>query len=222
MNCKDFFYNNQWIKTIFWIIITAIITLGVERSCSRIMPEDPIVVKEVSDTIKFVHSYDFGNINDSLTNGYLRQRLENIELTQKYEEEIIKKGKIIRASNSIMFDVSFPNKKGYILHGAMSYFSFQMSSLSERFIEFEVSFFDNLILSEIYCLILKVYKIENNQRYYFEEQYYNVSNTYNLIRIANYLPRGSFEFSVGFILKKDRMAEYPNVYQTNRIVSKDF
>lgn len=222
MNCKDLLNKNQWIKTILWIVITAIITFVIERSCSEIMPENPIVVKEISDTVKFVHSYDFGNLNDSLTNVYLRKKLENIELAQKYEAEIIKKGKTKRTSNPIMLDASFPNKKGYYPRGAMSYFSFQMSSLSEKFIEFEVSFFDSSILSEIYCLTLKVYKIENNQRFYFEEQYYNVSNTYNLIRIANSLPKGTFEFNVGFILKKDRTAEYPNTYQISRIVSKDF
>ena len=119
-----------------------------------------------------------------------------------------------------MLDASFPNMKGYCLQGATSFFSYEMSSLNERIIEFRLSFFDDLILNEIYCLILKIHKIENNQRIYYEEQYYNVNGVNNLIRIANTLPNGKFEFCIGFVLKRDRLSEYPNTYLVSKIVSK--
>lgn len=218
---SEFIKKHKWVTTIFWIIVTAIITLGIECSFDKVMPKTPIVVKEISDTIKFVHSYDFSDLNDSLANTHLKKKLENIELAQKYETEISKKGKTIRKANSIMLDASFPNGKGYSSRNAMSYFSFEMSSINEKLIEVNVSFFDDLILDDIYCLTLKIFKIgNNNQRIYYEEQYYNVNGTYNLIRIANSLPKGSFEFCVGFILKRDRMAEYPNTYEVSKIVSK--
>jgi len=220
MKIKNCIEKAQWIVTIFWIIITAIITIFIERSCDRIIPEEPIVVKELTDTVKIVHCYDWGNLNDSLVNTNLQRKLENIELAQKYEAEILKKNNSIRTANSIMLDVSFPNMKGYTIHNAMSYFSFEMSSLNEKLIEFELSFFDKSILNDIYCLTLKIFTINNNQRIYYEEQYYNVNRTSNIIRIANSLPKGKLEFCVGFVLKRDRMSEYPNTYQVSRMVSK--
>lgn len=220
MKIKEYIEKNKWIITIFWIIVTAIISIGIERSCNRIMPENPMVVKEITDTVWIMHNYDLGNINDSLTNAQLRRKLENIELLQRYEAEIIRKDKPIERANFIMLDASFPNMKGYCLQGATSFFSYEMSSLNERIIEFRLSFFDDLILNEIYCLILKIHKIENNQRIYYEEQYYNVNGVNNLIRIANTLPNGKFEFCIGFVLKRDRLSEYPNTYLVSKIVSK--
>ena len=123
--------------TLFWIVITALITITLERSCNKIMPEEPIVVKEISDTVKIIHSYDFGNINDSIANMQLKKRLENIELAQKYEVEIIKQDKSIKEPNSIMLRPSFPNMKGYSPNSATPYFTFEMSPLTNKFIEFE-------------------------------------------------------------------------------------
>ncbi len=220
MKIKEYIKKTKWIDTIFWIIITAVITICIERSCDRIMPEAPTIVKEFTDTVKIVHCYDFGNLNDSLAYSNLQRKLENIELAQRYEAEIIKKNNSIKKTNSIMLDASFPNMKGYTIHNAMSYFSLEMSSLNEKLIEFELSFFDKSILDDIYCLTLKIFTIDNNQRIYYEEQYYNVNNSNNIIRIANSLPKGKFEFSVGFILKRDRLSEYPNTYQVSKIASK--
>ena len=217
---KEWLERNKWFMTIFWIIVTAIITISIERSCNRIIPEDPVVIKEISDTIKFVHTYDFGALNDSSVNAQLLRRLENIELAQKYEAEIIKKDNSVKMANSIMLDASFPNMKGYSPRKAMSFFSFEMSSLNDKLIEFELSFFDQSMLDDIYCLTLKIFTLDNNQRIYYEEQFYNVNNTRNIIRIANSLPKGKLEFCVGFVLKRDRLSEYPNTYQISKIVSK--
>lgn len=220
MKTKEYIEKHKWIVTTFWIIVTAIISIGIERSCNRIIPEEPIVVKEITDTVRIMHSYDFGTINDSLANIQLQRKLENIELAQRYEAAITKKDKLTGRANSIMLDASFPNIKGYSLRGAAAFFSYEMSSLDEQIIEFKLSFFDDLILDDIYCLILKIYKIENNQRIYYEEQCYNVNGVNNLIRIANSLPKGKFEFCVGFILKRDRLSEYPNTYQASKIATK--
>ena len=91
MKLKELPKKHPWVKTIFWIIVTAIISISIERSCSKIIPEEPMVVKEITDTVRIMHSYDFGDINDSLANIQLKRKLENIELAQRYEAEIIKK-----------------------------------------------------------------------------------------------------------------------------------
>ena len=82
MKTKEYIEKHKWIVTTFWIIVTAIISMGIERSCNRIIPEEPIVVKEITDTVRIMHSYDFGTINDSLANIQLQRKLENIELAQ--------------------------------------------------------------------------------------------------------------------------------------------
>jgi hypothetical protein len=93
MKLKKLYEKQPWLKTTFWIIVTALITIAIERSCNSIMPESPMIVKEVSDTVKIVHSYDFGNLNDSLIKKQLQSRLGNIKLAQQYEVEVIKQNK---------------------------------------------------------------------------------------------------------------------------------
>lgn len=214
---KEYAVKNKWVDSLFWIIVAGMTTLIIERSCNRIIPDAPIVVKEVSDTLKVVHSYDFGSINDSLINVQLKNKLQNIELAQQYEAEIVQKGKSVRSVNSIMLDVSFPNSKGYVQRSALSFFTLEISSVNEKVIDFEISFFDNAILNEIYCLTLKIFKLENNTHIIYDELFYNVNDTFNLIRIANSLPEGTFEFCVGIVFKKDRMKEYPNTYQIKKV-----
>ena len=205
--------------TLFWIVITALITITLERSCNKIMPEEPIVVKEISDTVKIIHSYDFGNINDSIANMQLKKRLENIELAQKYEVEIIKQDKSIKEPNSIMLRPSFPNMKVYSPNSATPYFTFEMSPLTNKFIEFEITFLDRNIIKDIYCLTLKVFKIEENKRVYQIDQYYRINGTDNLIRIANSLPKGKYEFCIGFMFEQDIRDEYPEIYQVRKVAS---
>lgn len=65
---KDFFIKHGWVKTIVGIIITAIITANVDKACNRVSPEEPVIVKEITDTIKIVHTYDFDEYNDSIVN----------------------------------------------------------------------------------------------------------------------------------------------------------
>ena len=72
-NISKWLINNKWLVSIFWIIMGVL----VEKSCNKIIPDDPIVIKEISDTIKFVHTYDFGITNDSLINIQLQNRLKN-------------------------------------------------------------------------------------------------------------------------------------------------
>lgn len=208
--------KNKWLVSMFWIIMGVL----VEKSCNKIIPEDPIVIKEISDTIKFVHTYDFGITNDSLINIQLQNRLKNIEMAAMYEKEFLKHNKNKMSINSIMIDASFPNAKGYSPRDATPYFSLKLSSLQNEFIDFDISFINANILEHIYCLSLKIFLIEENKRVFVLDENYNIKGENNLIRITNTLSKGTYEFCVGFTYKKDRNAIYPNVYQLSRIVNK--
>lgn len=220
MRIKVLIDKYKWLTTVFWIIITAIVTWAINKSCDRIIPEDPVVVKEVLDTIKIVHSYDFGSSNDSVVHAQLRERLDNIELVEEYENKIVKQIKERRESNSVKIDASFPNAKGYSQKSAASYFSLNISSLQNDFIEIELSFINGNVLRYIYCLSVKIFRIEDDKEYYIGDENYNVNGEENLIRVVNTLSKGTYKFSVGFIFEKDRNAVYPNFYQLSKVLSK--
>ena len=219
MKFKEYINKHTWIITLFWIVVTALITIAIERSCNKIIPDEPIVIKEITDTIIMMHSYDLGKINDSIANIQLKKRLENIELAQRYEAEIIKHDKSIKEPNSILLRPSFPNMKGYSPDSATPYFTFEMSPLTNGFIDFEITFLDRHLIKTIYCLTLKVFKIEGNKHVYQIDQYYHINGTDNLIRIANSLPKGKYEFCIGFMFEQDIHDEFPKIYQVHKVVS---
>ena len=213
---KDFFIKHGWIKTIVGIIITAIITANVDKACNRVSPEEPVIVKEITDTIKIVHTYDFDEYNDSIVNMQLRYKLENIELAQMYEEKISNRIKDPTQCNSIMVGDNFKCAKGYSLRDAAPYFTLNMSPLDKEFIDFELHFFDKKFLSNIFCLNLKIHRIDNGRRVFVLDENYYVNESGNKIRIANTLSLGLYEFSVGFVLKKDKNLKYPIIYQITK------
>ena len=69
---KEYINKHTWIITLFWIVVTALITIAIERSSNKIIPDEPIVIKEITDTIIMMHSYDSGKINDSIANIQLK------------------------------------------------------------------------------------------------------------------------------------------------------
>ena len=113
MKIKDFVNKHKWVPNVFWIIMTALITILCEKSCNKILPDSPVIVKEVSDSIKVIHSYDFNNGIDSVVNLQLKMKLENVILANFYEKEVdmkIKKNRI-RKYNSVMINSKFPKAK---------------------------------------------------------------------------------------------------------------
>lgn len=222
MRLKGLFVKTGWIKTITWIVITAVITVIIEKACNRVSPEEPIIIKEITDTIKLVHTYDFDEYNDSIVNLQLRYKLENIELAEKYENKISSRIKDRTFCNSIMIDSDsvFKKAKGYSIRDAAPYFTMKMSSLDKDLIEFELDFFDRKIISNIYCLNLKIHRIDNGRRVFVLDENYCVNEFGNRIRIANTFSSGLYEFSVGFVFEKDKDLKYPIIYQITKKLRK--
>ncbi len=210
----------KWLSYLGGIILTAVITLLVEKSCNRIIPDDPIVIKEVSDTIQMIHSYDLDFNKDSIVNAQLKEKLENIRLTHLYEKEVEDNLKKKYSFNSIKLDTVFFKKKGYSLKNAMAYFSVKMSSIDEKFLDFEITFFDDSFIDNIYCLSININSIEDGKRYNFMWENYSVNPNNNKIRINNMLPKGVYEISIGFFLKRDLNNEYPAFYKISKLVRK--
>lgn len=81
------YIKDNWTKAILFLI-GIVITLIFGKACNKIIPDTPIVVKDVLDTIKIIHTYDFNLNNDSIIKEKLKIRLENIELAERYDEKI--------------------------------------------------------------------------------------------------------------------------------------
>ena len=222
MKIKDFANKHKWVPNVFWIIMTALITILCEKSCNKILPDSPVIVKEVSDSIKVIHSYDFNNGIDSVVNLQLKMKLENVRLANFYEKEVdmkIKKNRI-RKYNSVMINSKFPKAKGYSINSAASYFNVQIPTFEGDFLDFDISFFDLDLVKDIYCLSIKIDAINNGKHSVYLDDNYNINNGSNMIRIANTFPKGIYEISVGFFLKKDVNAEYPCYYRIAKTLNK--
>ena len=212
MKFKTYINTHSWIKTLFSFILAAVITVFVEKACNRVSPDEPIIIKEVKDTIILVHKYDFDSYNDSVINAQLKYKLENIELSQKYEEKIAQKITKENGFNPIITDNIFTKSKGYSPKDGSPYFKLDMSSTNNDYYDFELFFIDKSMINKIFCLSLKIVKIDNNQRVYYLDENYKVNEGRNRIRIANTLPQGSYNISVGFVFDKDKDKDYPIIY----------
>lgn len=223
MKITDWIENNPWSSKVWWLIVGAVITLVCEKACNKIVPDNPVVVKEVADSIRVIHAYDLNIGNDSIVKAQLKMKLDNIALAQLYESQInemIKQQK--HDFNSIMLNSQFPNAKGCILGSGMAYFEVEISSLQNDFLDIKMTFLNTDIANDIYCLSIKIDAIENDKRLVvFDENYnVNVNRPDNHIRITNGFPKGTFRISVGFFLKRDLKSEYPRFYQISKTLRK--
>lgn len=208
-------------NNVFWLIVGAIISGVITKSCNKIFPDDPIIIKEVSDTIKIIHKYDFDLNDDSITNIKLKLRMENLDLAEKYDDRI--KAKLKHEEhypNPIMLSSAIHESKGYRTANAAPYFSLDISPLEKETIDFTFNFINPNIISDIYCLSIKICKIENEKHIYVLDENYHVRQNQNVIRINNSLTKGKYEIRAGFYLSKDKNAQYPSFYNIRKIFEK--
>ena len=212
--------KSSWFSSLFWIVITAVVTIMIEKSCDKIIPESSIIINDYSDTVKMIHSYDIENVNDTSINVQLKNRIENIKLLEEYEKIIYKRRKNSNFNNSIKLDISLPNKKGFLIKSAITSFVLNISSLNENIIEFHMSFFNDDIIDDIYCLCLSVCRIVDAKRVIYIEEFYAINGVDNNILVANSFPSGKYEATIGFVLKSDITSDYPCLYKQTISFSK--
>lgn len=201
-----------------WSIFLIILTIGCTKACNKILPDEPIVIKEVLDTIKIIHKYDFNTTDDTIINSKLKLKLENIELAEKYDDRIRTKVKNNSPSpNRIMINSKSNKSKGYTIGDAAPYFALTISPLNGKYIDFQFEFINKEIIHQIHSLSLKIYKIDkDNKRIYMMDENYYIQKDINIIRINNTLTEGKYEIEAGFTFDKDRDSEYPAFYNIKR------
>ncbi|SEP83041.1 hypothetical protein SAMN05421824_0426 [Hyunsoonleella jejuensis] len=221
------------LRTAIFFVLGVICTLAITSLWNKALPEEPIIVKEVSDSIKVVHEYKIPKIDDSLEIT-LKKKLENLELLNNYEKEIDNRIKRIENKSknsaipnliSLKFSESYESK-GYTQGNANSFFKMECPNInSAEFIDFRFDFFNPKILDEIAFLRLNIYKFEKTSdkesRSYILNQFYEpYENNDNFIRIENNLKSGKYEIMIGFTLKKDLNKKYPDFYMKKCILTK--
>ena len=202
-----------------------ILTLIISKIWNIALPESPVVVKEITDSLRVIHEYTIPLEGDSLEKN-VEQRLKNLKLLNDYEQEIQKRKKIIETEYQNILTPNLvllngPSKKvnkGYIDADASSYFSLDCPNLNTaKFLDFRLDFFNPEILKDVAYLRLSILKYKSfNEIYpiylYFSEYYEVRPTNENFIRIENNLPKGKYEIFVGLALKRDVNAEYPTYY----------
>ncbi len=117
--------------------------------------------------------------------------------------------------NKIILDQSKRlSANGYTQEDATAFFESDCPEIrDQKFIDFRFNFLSTEIISEIYCLRLTIYK-KSNDKYlqsYFDD-FFEVRQANNFIRITNDLPSGQYEFQYGVMLKRDIKKEFPALF----------
>lgn len=218
-----FIKQNIWKATTF--VLGAIVIILLTKTMDSILPTDkPVIVKELTDTLRVVHNYNFLNLSNSDSLELLlkkkRNQISQLNIYEKelneYLDRVKSKENEINIPNKIVFDSKqkFTNK-GYVRESPAAYFSSEGPKFIENnsIIKLNIHFFSDEIVRDILYLRLIIYKKKDGKysEYIFDE-FYEPRNGDNLIQIANNLSKGDYEFNYGFLLKKDLNNEYPGFY----------
>ncbi|MDF2455097.1 MAG: hypothetical protein K0R51_1090 [Cytophagaceae bacterium] len=216
------------IKNAFVFILGVAVTIGLTKMADKAIPNDPIIVKQYVDTIKIVHEMPSFANNDSLSSE-LEIKTKNLELLNNYDRQIQRRLSIIESGNKsspnliVTHHITSLNKKGYTIGSSSPYFSSECPTLKSKYCDILISFMNPQVTKDIAYLRVNIYRyIKNNPHAVnsISEEFYEVKQTDNLIRINNDFENGKYEITYGFILKKDLNEEYPTFYSKKCIVVK--
>lgn len=202
-----------------------IVTIVFVKASDRLFPSDPIVVKEVNDTVNLVHDYRIPEeLNDDSVRAVLENRIRSLELLNNYDKQI--KDRITTFShdelvpNLILTEGTAEWRKGYIYGSSSSYFYAECPSLLEEYIDFKIDFFNPEISTRMAYLRLAIYRFDGTgSRTFVLEDFYEVKPR-NLIRISNDLSKGKYEIMFGFTLKADLSEKYPEFHFKRCVLTK--
>lgn len=211
------YLKGHWVEILISIVIVLISVL-LTKACDQIMPDQPVVIEKIPDTIKVVHVHNsfldslsaINSETESVVENRLRNQIGN--RSSKNQSHNIK-------VNKVFLSADFPNAKGYSIKSAAPFFSLEMSPLSNSYVDFILNFFDEELLAEIYCLSLKVCKIQDEKRILVLDANFEKKANNNVIRVKDIFGNENYEIEVGFFFSKDRISQYPNFYRETRYIN---
>jgi hypothetical protein len=216
----------------FIFILGVIVTIAITKASNKVAPDEPVIVKQISDTIKIVHEYNLPKeIEDDTIRKDLENKIKNLELLNNYDKQIKERLTKIQSTSSITpnliitQNLNYLARKGYAYGNTSPYFSSDCPNLNGKIIDLKFDFLNSEVLKDIACLRLNIYKFDNynekEARTYVLESFYEIKNSGNFIRINNDLTKGKYEFMYGFMFKNDLKKEYPTFYFKKCIINKE-
>jgi hypothetical protein len=220
----------QKIWTGVFFIIGVITTIIITKASNKIAPDEPLIVKQYTDTIKIIHDYKLPkDLNNDTIREELETKIKNLELLNNYDKKIKERLVLIKSSNQVLPNLILTNKvknisqKGFMQESASSYFSAKCPKMNSEFIDIKLNFLNPAITKDIEFLRVNIYKFDNLQAkestIHILEDYYEVKPLENFIRINNDFQNGKYEIIFGFIFKND-LNKYPKFYFKKCVVTK--
>lgn len=211
------FVKENWGKALFFIL-GVIVTILITKFFDKILPNEPTIVKEVTDTITLVHNYvepkesiDPIVINEKIDVN-LKKRNINFKETNSLENiEIPTYNLNIELNKPIKIDDK--SWKGYVQGDISSYSIIECPDPNSKLLMFNIGMLNNDLLNDIAFFQCKIYKVSGDKYIYVSDNYYEVKRTNNTIGIVNNLDKGSFVIEIGFMFKDDLNNEYPKFYR---------
>lgn len=219
------------IRNVSIFILGVIVTIVITKTSDKIAPNDPILVKQYTDTIKIIHDY---NLPARLDNDTVRLELEakvkNLELLNNYDRQIKERLISINSTSFLIPNLILTQNlvglshKGFMQKSSSSYFTSDCPDLNLKYIDLKFAFLNPAITKEIAYLRVNIYRFDNinskDARTYVIEDFYEVKSNDNLIRINNDLAPGKYEIMFGFMFKNDLNDKYPKFYYKKCVVTK--
>lgn len=227
---KTLTQKNKTINALIFIL-GVIVTIIFNKISDNILPNDPVFIKEYTDTIRIVHNYDIPNEldNDSIKLG-IENKIKNLELLNSYDKQIKERVSSMQNDDGVIPNLILTGDKnsvsnmGYIYGSSSGYFTSDCPNLSNHFLEIEIDFFNPIIIKDIACLRVNILRFENiksiDARTLIFEEFYEVKPQNNIIRISNDFSKGKYKVLYGFILKNELAKTHPTFYFKKCILTK--
>jgi hypothetical protein len=221
--------NNLRNASIF--VLGVIVTIMITKTSDKIIPSDPVIVKEFTDTIKIVHNYIIpSDLDDDSTRLELERKITNLELLNNYDIQIKNRIDLTKKSDGIIPNLILTEEteriksKGYTYGSSSAYFTSDCPSLDNEYIDIKIKFINPSIVKDIAYLRVNIYKLDNinstETRTYILEELFEVKSEDNVIRISNDFAKGKYEILYGFMFKNQLTNTYPSFHFRKCIVTK--
>lgn len=212
-------------------VLGVIVTILITKTSDKIIPSDPVIVKELTDTIRIVHNYEIpSDLNNDSNRLELERKIKNLELLNNYEKQIKQKISLTKKSDGFIPNLILKREtermksKGYTYGSSSAYFTSDCPSLDTEHLDIKIDFINPSIVKDIAYLRVNIYRFDNvnskEARAYVLEELYEVKPENNVIRISNDFSKGKYEILYGFVFKDELTKTYPSFNFRKCIVMK--
>lgn len=219
------------IRNVSLFILGVIVTIIFTKIFDKIIPNDPVIVKEYTDTVKIVHDYKIPyELNNDSVRHELERKIKNLELLNNYDRQIKERIELTKKDDGFIPNLIITSREnrikgnGYTYGSSSAYFTSDCPDFNSDFLELKLDFFNPSIIEDIAYLRVNIYRINNKDskevRTYILEELYEVRQQNNIIRISNDFSKGKYEILYGFIFKDEILKKYPSFNFKKCIVTK--